>query len=116
MFREGVTFQGLASGIHDSFLSPNRTYSSSEARCERDPSNEPRHYSSPVRAVSVVAIAAARIVHGIDVVQLLVYHPIIGQQDAGDGSELEILAVEFRGSRNGQKCTYPYDVAIHEVK
>jgi hypothetical protein len=76
---------------------PNRTYSSSKTRCEWDPSNEPRHYGSPVRAVLVVAIAAVRIVHGVDVVQLLVHDPVVGEQDAGDGSELGMSAVEFRG-------------------
>jgi hypothetical protein len=42
---------------HDS--AKQKTYSASKTWCERDPGNEPRRYSSPVRAVLVVAIAAA---------------------------------------------------------
>ena len=53
------------------------TYSSSETRREWDPGNEPRHYSPPVRAVFVVAIAAVWVVHSIDVIRLLVHDPIV---------------------------------------
>jgi hypothetical protein len=54
------------------------TYSAGKTWCEWDPGNEPRHYSSPVRAVFVVAIAAAWIIHGVDIVCLLVHDPIVG--------------------------------------
>ena len=54
------------------------TYSAGKTWCERDPGDEPRHYGSPIRAVLIVAIAAAWIVHGFDVVRLLVYDPVVG--------------------------------------
>jgi hypothetical protein len=61
-----------------SLYARNGTYTSGETWRERDPGNEPSHYSSPVRSVLVVAIAAARVVHGVDVVRLLVDNPVVG--------------------------------------
>lgn len=63
---------------HNNHNAPNRTYSSGKTWCERDPGNKPSHYSSPVCAIFIVAITAAWIVHGFDVVLLLVHNPIVG--------------------------------------
>lgn len=97
MFREEFTCKMLASRIYDNPSAPNGTYSSGESWRERDPGNEPRHYGPPVCAIFIVAVAAAWIVHRFHVVCLLVHNPIVGQQDAGDGSKLGTLVVEFRG-------------------
>lgn len=81
-------------------MAPNIAYTSSESWRERNPGNKPRHYSSPVCAIFVVAIAAAWIIHGFDIIRLLMHYPIVGQQDTGDGSKLGTLAVEFHGQRD----------------
>lgn len=116
MFREELTCQLSASRFATILKHQTKTYSSGKTGCERDPGNEPRHYSSPIRAVSVVAIATAWIVHGVDIVRLLVYDPIVGQQDAGDRSKLGCISSRVSGMKGLPWYSYPYDIAIHEVK